>query len=90
MRLQVSQLESNDYGISLSNARHRIDSLEAEISVLQRWYTIHKERIAKLESELEAHAWEISPVMAHAKIDELSVAMDDKSKRVEKRTVSDS
>ena len=80
MRLQVSQLESNDYGISLSNARHRIDSLEAEISVLQRWYTIHKERIAKLESELESHA----------KIDELSVAMDDKSKRVEKRTVSDS
>jgi hypothetical protein len=33
-----------------------------------------QERIEALESELESHAWEISPAMAQAKIDQLNAA----------------
>lgn len=31
-----------------------------------------KARIAKLESELEAHAWTVSPAMAQARIDQMT------------------
>lgn len=35
-----------------------------------------REKIEKLESELESHAWEISPAMAEAKIDEIEKDRD--------------
>ena len=31
-----------------------------------------RERVRELKAELESHAWEISPAMAQAKIDELN------------------
>lgn len=43
---------------------------------LERELTAAQARIAELEAELESHAWEISPAMAQAKIDELNAKIE--------------
>ena len=60
MRLRLSALEPENKGLSA-----RVAELEARCKRLE-------ELGSKLEEEKEAHAWEISPAMAQAKIDELN------------------
>jgi hypothetical protein len=43
---------------------------------LERELAAAQAHIAELEAELESHAWEISPAMAQAKIDELNAKIE--------------
>ena len=68
---RIKQLEAE-----LAEARAAIDRLATLNAKLSLERTEEVDRIkaesARLSDELESHAWEVSPAMAHAKIDELN------------------